>query len=564
MICLKAAPLACGSLKPSICALDPARFGETMRSPSFASAIALVSAAFLALAAVATAQAPNAVVFPNSGAAAAQSDFLRGMTALHNFAYAAAVRDFRAARAIDRHFALAAWGEAMAHAHFVWGDEDADGGRRVLAQWHASTGDAGMTPRERRYIDAADTLFGQGDRETRQAAFAEKMRLLHQAYPDDVEAAVFYALALIRRGPQLSEAPVARRLQAAAILEPLSELHPAHPGVLHYLIHAYDDPVHARLALPAAHAYETVAMNSPHALHMPSHIYVRLGLWDDVARANARAFAASTEPGNDADGPDLHALEWLHFAELQQGRLEEAAMSLATMRAVAAKGSDSATRAATRMSARAMFAAGALDQAQLPDSAAYLDLFLSYANAICAAGIGAGERGDTATANQAAQRIAALRRPATEANLPLWSLRLDAMAKAIEAESARRRGDVRAARALFVQAATASDAAEGDAVDADQSLPNPVKPVRELYGEALLGWGDAAAAEAQFEAVLRRNPRRPAALLGLARALAARGDANAAACRYAELATIWHGADAGLPGLAEARQMARGAVNCPL
>ena len=358
----------------------------------------------------------------------------------------------------------------------------------MLEQWHASAGAAVTTLREREYMDAADALFGSGDREARQAAFAEKMRGLHEQYPDDGEAAVFYALALLRRGAQLSEAPMPRRLLAARILDGVLKREPHHPGALHYLIHALDDPAHASLALPAARAYETVALDFPHALHMPSHIYLRLGLWDDVARANSRAYAASTDPSkNAADGPDLHALEWLHFARVQQGRLEAAGALLQSMRGIAANGNAAAARAATRMSARAIFAAQAWDRARLPDEKPYLDLYLSYANALCAAGMGAVERGDAATANQAAQNIAALRRPATDANLPSWSRRLDAMAKAIEAESARRRGDVRGARALFDEAVAAITAVEGEEVDGDQSLPNPVKPVRELYGEALLG-----------------------------------------------------------------------------
>ena len=518
------------------------------------------------------------VNFPNSGAAAAQPAFLRGMVALHNFAFHTAVRNFRAALTIDAGFALAYWGEALSYAHFVWGDEDLAAGRQVLRQKQVAVEPTKITPREQGYIAAARVLFGEGSREMREAAFADKMRALHERYPDDFEAAAFYALSLIRRGPQLGPAPVERRLQAAAVLTALYKRNPRHPGVLHYLIHAYDDPVHARLALPYARAYERIMLRSPHALHMPSHIYVRLGLWDGVARANERSYAASLEPENAADGPDLHSLEWLHFARLQQGRFKDAAHLLQVMGRYANEGSalpvlpmcppdagdsnDPAVRAVTRMAARTIVAGQTWNQAQMPQEKPYLDLFLGYPNAVFVAGIGATERGDFITANRAATEIASLRQQALIAKLPLWAQRLNAMASAVQGEIAWHNGKADDARRRFDEAVRISGALSADPAEADQSLSDPIKPVRELYGEALLHTAESVAAAAQFAAVLQRYPRHPAALLGLARALAASGHPKEAACRYAELATIWREADANMPGLAEVRREAAGAVNC--
>lgn len=503
------------------------------------------------------------ISFPNSGAAAAQPAFLRGMVALHNFAFHAAVRNFRAAHKIDPDFALAYWGEALSYAHFVWGDENVAAGRRVLQEERAAVNPAKVTPRERDYIDAARTLFGRGNRVTRETAFADKMRALHEKYPNDFEAAVFYALALLRRGPQLGPAPVARRMKAAAILTALYKRNPRHPGVLHYLLHAYDDPVHAHLALPYARAYERIAMHSPHALHMPSHIYVRLGRWDGVARANARAYAASLEPENAADGPSLHALEWLHFARLQQGRLANAAKLLQTMRGYAAKGNATAARAAMRMVARTVFVSEDWQKVGAPPDKPYLDMFLSYPNAVYAAGIGAIVRGDRGAESRAVDRLLSLRQPALAAKLPIWAQRIDAMAAAIEGEQAWHDKNQKAARQHFEKAARIMDVLNRNLANGEQSLPDPVKPVRELYGDMLLSAGNAAAAEAQFSAVLRRYPRRPAALFGLARALAAGGHRQEAACRYAELAAIWKKADADMPGLGDVRQEATAAVDCP-
>ncbi len=510
----------------------------------------------------AASDATPAVNFPNSGAATVQPAFLRGMVALHNFAFHTAVKDFRAALAIDRGFALAYWGEALSYAHFVWGDENVAAGRRVLRQEPAAVDPAKITPREQGYIDAAQALFGEGNRETREAAFADRMRALHAQYPDDVEAAVFYALALIRRGPQLGPAPVARRMQAAAILTALYKSNPRHPGVVHYLLHAYDDPVNAHLALPYARAYERIAMRSPHALHMPSHIYLRLGLWAGVARANANAYAASLEPKNAADGPDLHSLEWLHFARLQQGRLADAAKLLQTMRGYAAKGNAMAARAATRMATRTIYVTENWQQARAPKEGPYLDMFLSYPNAVYSAGVGAAVRGDEGAAARAAAELLRLRRPAIAAKLDTWAQRMDAMAAVVEAERAWHSGKMRDARGHFEKAIRITDALAGDVANADQSLPDPIKPVRELYGDMLLAAGDAAAAEAQFSAVLRRYPRRPAALFGLADALSASGHKKEAACRYAELSSIWRKADADMPGLAIVRRRTAGAANC--
>lgn len=533
------------------------------------SAIAAVAAIMLALSVQAgTEQAavPGAtpiIGFPNSGAPAAQPAFLQGVVALHNFAFHTAAKEFRAAEKIDPGFALAYWGEAMCYAHLVWGDENVAAGHRVLRVERAAVDPSKITPREEAYLAAARALFGPGDRLARGAAFEAKMRALHQEYPGDFEAAAFYALALIRRGAQLTPAPVKKRLEAAAILTRLYKRNPRHPGVLHYLIHAYDDPVHARLALPYARAFEHVAMRFPHALHMPSHIYLRFGLWNDVARVNAKAYAVSLEPENAADGPDLHSLEWLHYARLQQGRLAEAAKLLQKMSGYAGKGNAAAARAATRMAARATLVARTWPQGRMPDGKPYLDLFLSYPNALYAAGIAAAKRGDYATVSRVADQIASLRQPALSAKLPLWARRLDEMTNALKGMRDWRRGKVEETRAHFAQAERANSAVDAGLADVDQSLPNPIKPVRELYGEALLGAGQAAAAAKQFAAVLKRYPRRPASLLGSARALAAGGDKEDATCRYAELAAIWRKADANVPGLAEVRREVAGAVGCP-
>jgi tetratricopeptide (TPR) repeat protein len=214
------------------------------------------------------------------------------------------------------------------------------------------------------------------------------------------------------------------------------------------------------------------------------------------------------------------------------------------------------------MAARSVIASQAWNEARAPDKKPYLDLFLSYPNALYAAGIGVAERGDYTAANNLADQILSLRAPALRAKLPSWAQRMDAMGKALKGASAWRSGKTDMARSLFKEAIDDSVALFGDPDAADQSLPDPIKPVRELYGEMLLSAGNAAAAAIQFSDVLRRFPRRPATVLDQARALKANGDRKDAACHYAELAAIWHDADADLPGLAEARREAVGATGC--
>src|SRR5688572_22009064 len=273
------------------------------------------------------------VDFKASGSAAAQAPFQRGVAALHNFWYDEAADAFREAQKIDPQFVLAFWGEAMTYNHPVWGQQDQDAARAALVRL-ASTAEEraakAPTEREKAWLAAVETLYGDGDKPARDRAYAEAMRRLHERFPEDPEAAIFYTLSLI--GPALTggESSAGRErdlMQAAAILEELADRNPEHPGVLHYLIHAYDDPVHAPLGLRAARTYSQVAPAANHALHMPSHIFVQLGRWPDVAASNEAAWAASAEWVKrrrlGLEKQDFHSLSWLAYAYAQQGRLHK-------------------------------------------------------------------------------------------------------------------------------------------------------------------------------------------------------------------------------------------------
>jgi tetratricopeptide (TPR) repeat protein len=232
--------------------------------------------------------------FENSGAEAAQEPFLRGLLLLHSFEYEDAAEAFRAAQQADPGFALAYWGEAMTYNHPLWAQQDLDAARAALDRL-APTPEArrakAPTERERAYVTAADALFGEGDKRARDHAFAEAMEHVHTAYPDDLDAAALYALSIL--GTSHDGRDVRTYMRAAAVAEEVFARNPDHPGAAHYLIHSYDDPIHAPLGVRAARAYSEIAPAAAHALHMPSHIFTALGLWDDVAHLNEASWAAA-------------------------------------------------------------------------------------------------------------------------------------------------------------------------------------------------------------------------------------------------------------------------------
>src|SRR5688572_23034494 len=265
----------------------------------------------------------GSLAFPTSAQnPKAQALFERGVAALHSFWYEEAAASFKAARELEPSFVMAYWGEAMTHNHPIWMEQDRDAALAILRKVPE-----GGTVREREWLSTLDVLYGDGDKHARDLAYEQALRALAAKYPDDVETHAFHALSIL--GTLGREQRDARRqVAAAAILEPFFARMPEHPGVLHYLIHAYDDPVHAPLGLRAARRYANVAPSAHHALHMPSHIFLQLGMWDDAAKSNEQSYAASKAWVERAKLPsnkrDLHSLGWLHYIYLQQGRREDA------------------------------------------------------------------------------------------------------------------------------------------------------------------------------------------------------------------------------------------------
>jgi tetratricopeptide (TPR) repeat protein len=296
----------------------------------------LLSAIALPLACAASAQVPDKpemameagdklgeIVFPNSGNAAAQAPFLRGVKLLHNFEYGPAISSFQDAEKADPSFALAYWGEAMAYNHGLWAEQDPDKARAALSKLAASPADRAAkagTAREKMYLAAVEALYGPGTKFERDGLYADKMDVLAKAYPDDVEAQAFDALATLGRSHGTRDE--ANYLKAGAILEKLFPTHQHHPGVVHYMIHSYDDPAHAELGLKAARLYDKIAPESPHAQHMTSHIFLALGMWPETVAANRRAIALanSTMASHRMTMNCGHGAGWLVYAQLQQGQ----------------------------------------------------------------------------------------------------------------------------------------------------------------------------------------------------------------------------------------------------
>jgi tetratricopeptide (TPR) repeat protein len=498
------------------------------------------------------------LVFPNSGSAAAQKPFLHGLAQLHNFEYDDAAAAFQEAEKIDPDFAMAYWGEAMTKNHPVWMQQDLEAARAILNRL-APTPEGRLakakTPREKAYVGSLDVLYGTGTKEQRDVAYSEAMGLLSETFPDDPDAQAFYALSLLGTAHEGRDIPT--YMKAAGILEPLFYRYPHHPGIAHYLIHACDDPVHASLALPAARAYSKIAPDAGHAQHMCSHIFLALGMWDDVVAANETAIAVVNRQRSARGLPDAgcgHYPLWLEYGYLQQGRVRDAERVLAGCEAQVARGSSSPHEghldpdrslegSYTEMWTFRVLASSASAPPAFP-ATVNLEHFpsarLTYEYA---RGLDAASHRNSGDAGAALGRFDEARRAMgpelqTEGKA-MDARRLDIMRLEMEGAGAFSEGKGEEGLRLLRQAA-----------DLEEALPVPFgppfveKPSHEMLGEALLSLGRPAEAAKAFEGALARAPLRSRSLLGLARALGHSGETEKSRRTYAELHRIQHRADA--------------------
>jgi tetratricopeptide (TPR) repeat protein len=427
------------------------------------------------------------ISFPNSGNAAAQPHFIRGVLLLHSFEFDDAREAFREAKRADPGFALAYWGEALTHTYPLWRHLNREAGSNVLAEL-GPTPEARLakapTARERDYLATLDVLYSPGEQADALRNYAAALEKLSQTYSEDDEARALHALAILSTNVERRDFAVDMR--AAALVEDVFLRNQEHPGALHYMIHAYDNPMHAPLGLRPARRYGRIAEHAAHALHMTSHIFLALGMWDDSVAANEASFAASkARVERKTLGPDehgYHAYLWLAYSYLQQGRVEDA-------RRVVSHTQQLLTEARSRRVgyhyayARAYFVVESQQWKERPPAP---DRSLLAPPALAA------HHGPARTVSSAERE-----------GIAVTTIQLRGLV-------ALARGDRGAGIALLHDAARAEDV-----MPYEYGPPFPVKPARELLGEALLEAGRTAEAAAQFTLALKRNPARAAALRGL-------------------------------------------------
>lgn len=498
---------------------------------------------------------PESVDMEATASEEARLHLNRGFEALHNFGYEAARESFREAIRLEPGFVLAHWGEAFSF-HYPFGFEggEPDSVRAALGRL-APTPEAraalAPTSRERAYLDALERLAGPGSERERRIAFSRAMREVAETYAEDTEAWALYAISVFGTEQNIRGVPSARDEAARAARRVLARS-PRHPGGLHYLIHALDTPETADRILDVAREYATVSRTASHALHMPSHVFLQLALWDEAIAANERAFEASErwveETGRTLDDRDYHAADFLHYALLQQGRVREAHAWVAEVRRRRQRSDHWSARWYDAVwSARERIETARWGEAPLPESG------FEGRDELLVRALDAARSGRLEEARSALSTIRARREAASG----------DASATFEEARwavtQAEAEGALAAAEGRYPDAVAALERAlaEEARLPPANETPDPVKPPLELMGEILLEAGDPEGAVDAFRRSLEVRRGRARSLLGLARAAEAAGDSATAAGAYRRLLDAWRRADADLPELEEAREYRR-------
>jgi hypothetical protein len=472
------------------------------------------------------------VSFPTSCSPSVARDFERSVALLHSFAYAASEQSFRKVAAADPTCAMAHWGIAMSHYHQLWSPptsaELRDGQLEIGQAISMNRG----TPRERQFIAAAAAYYGDTNEAPplRAKAYADAMAETARSNPKDTEVQAFYALSLLATAPP-EDATHANQKRAAALLEPIYRSQPDHPGAAHYLIHAYDSAELAPRGLAAARAYSKIAPSAPHALHMPSHIFTRLGLWDDSIASNRLARAAARDQGD--LGEELHAMDYLTYAYLQRGQnsnAERVVADLRAMDALAAPGNDSqvgyaATAMPVRLAIERHAWRAAADLQTFPGAAPHIAAIIFWARAMANARSGRPQAADSDIA-----QIEACKEQLQAAGNAYWATQVDVLDQEARAWRLAAMGSPAESARLLRQAAD-----EEDAVEKLPLTPGPIVPAREQLGELLLQLNQPQQALREFRAALVLAPGRRGALFGGAEAAERSGDARTAAQMRAAL-----------------------------
>jgi hypothetical protein len=502
------------------------------------------------------------VIFATSCNEAAQREFNRAVALLHSFQFSRAIEGFNRVLEADSTCAIAYWGISLSD----WSNPFAPGIKEAsqlrLGRENTERGKSlgAKTERERAYIAAVGRLYGDFESTPQQArllAYRDAMGELAARYPQDHEAQIFYALALV-----VAEDPAdktyADRLKAGTILEQLFAQQPMHPGLAHYIIHAYDVPALAERALLAAQRYAQIAPDAPHALHMPSHTFTRLGLWQESINSNVAAAAAARRQGQTAE--ELHASDYETYAYLQTAQDEAAARIVNSLPQLASAFDPKAVLTGAGPPPAGYFALAAIPARyalerqdwQQAEQLALRETPFPYTDAITwfARGLGASRLRHTAAANHAATALKSIQERLLKDNESYWARQAEIQELAVVAWSALGAGENEKALRQMESAAALEDGTEKSAV-----TPGPLSPARELLGEMLLQMNKPTQALEQFEATLQKEPRRFRSLYGAAHAAQLSGRRDSSQRYFRELLKICANADKPeRPELKEARK----------
>jgi len=483
----------------------------------------------------------GSVHFSTSCSKEVEVSFNRAIALLHSFQYEDVRHAFEEIAAKDPTCAMAQWGIAMSHYHGLWENGDTTAGREALRKAkEIAAANPKTTSRENAYIDALGEIYREDSKDgyTHGVGFEQKMATLQAAYPDDVEAAIFHALTLDITAAR-TDKTFANQRKCGEILEPIFEKLPNHPGVAHYIIHCYDNPALAQQGLKAARAYAKIAPASAHANHMPSHIFTRVGSWEESVQSNQRseALATAAEPtskNGEARDQRLHAMDYMAYAYLQSGRVRDAQTVLEKMKALPPVTGLTHTGdyALAAIPARCIVELGKWDEAsalQVRTNAVPWIQALTW----MAVGVGSARSGDLKRGAEAKHTLANLRDELARQNNTYWSKQVDVQRQEVEAWILQQSGKNEEAATLMTAAADLEESMDKFAV-----TPGAITPAREMLGQLLLQQKRPQEALAAFESVLKVAPKRFNALYGAANAAENAGNASAARQYFQELIDV--------------------------
>jgi tetratricopeptide (TPR) repeat protein len=474
----------------------------------------------------------GSVTFSTGCNPAAQKLMNTGVAMLHSFWLTEARKTFEAAAQADAGCGIAYWGVALTHfGNPFAGGPGPDGLKAGLAAAEKGVSIGGKTPRDQAYVDAALKLYKDYetvDSRTRMRAYGAALKQIAAANPNDVESQIFAAFWMVPNA-SATDLTFAEQKKAADVLNPLFAKYPQHPGLAHYIIHAFDSPPLAQLALDAAKSYATIAPDAPHALHMPSHTFTRLGLWEESIKTNRRA--ADLEP---TAGAKAHPADYMVYAYLQKGQddaakkvLDEVGINPTGVDGTGAVwvGSYNAVAMAARYALERDDWAGATQLAVPTNQPAFIQSIARFSRAL-----GHARQGHAAPAREEIAELTKLTSVLTERKDPYWPIVVDAQRMAAEAWVLHAEGKHAEALAMAAQAADKEELVEKHPV-----TPGPLIPARELLGDILMVHGKHAEALAAYEQTLKKEPNRLRTLAGAARAAKAAGKADVAAKYQAEV-----------------------------